>query len=1179
MADPMFHKPQKIDILIGGEIFFELLCVGQIKPGPNLPIIQKTSLGWIVSGKCNKTVDSRVQVCHVSNHIGNEDTIESIVQRFWELEAIPNEDKVVLTKEQQQCEEHFRTTVCQLKSGRLQVSLPFKEDPSSLGWSFETAKRRFLSLERRLSKEPSTRDMYHDFMKEYLDLGHMSITDNQIPTSPHYFIPHQVVLRPQSTSTKLRVVFDASSRSTSQKSLNDLLMVGPTIQNTLYSTLLRFRLHEYVLTADIEKMYRQVFIVDNHRDFQLILWREKPEDPIQIFRLNTITYGTSSAPFSAIRCLSYLSEQFKDIFPIGSKVLNRDFYVDDLLTGANNLTELSTIQSEIKDILSSAGFNLTKWFSNHPKFEATTSGNKVLTDSESTKALGIHWAPKNDSFEFHLDSDFENLKATKRNILSVSSRLFDPLGLLCPIVVKAKVLLQELWVQKLDWDESIPMKLDSEWEEFKSNLLMIDSIKVPRFVHTTSSATVQIHGFSDASMRAYGCCIYVRSRDSSGVFCDLLTAKSKIAPLKTKSLPRLELCAAHLLAKLWSRIKEMLCFQIESVYFWTDSEITLHWIKTHPSTLTTFVSNRVAEIQEWSELVSWRHVPTKSNPADVVSRGSGVDELKDSIWFKGPTFLMQNSAEWPVNAHFQLTSEQESLEKKKSNVFLAVEEPSNSIAELIEKFSSYKKLLRVTAYVLRFVDGLRKRKIVKLKIPTAQELTWSFYKLVEIIQRQSFSEEICKIQKSLVLPSNLQRLTPFIHDFVEDQRAFSLLRVGGRLLNAPLPYDTKFPLLLPKGTAFVTLYLRNLHISNCHAGSKALVSLLRDKIWLINAKEECSRIVRKCVHCFRYKPKLMTQIMGNLPTDRVRAVRPFVIVGVDFCGPVNVTLRIRGKPPIKMYIAVYVCFTSKAVHLELVSDLTSDAFILSFQRFAARRGLPTKVYCDNATNFVGASRGLKELEEAFRSQADDLVKYAAERNVEFIFIPPRAPHFGGLWEAAVKQAKFLLLRAVGNLVLTTEEMVTMLAEVEAVLNSRPIAPLSPDPNDGEALTPAHLIVGEGLRSLPHAFEDVGNVKGVRSWKRWRMLSALKRTFWQAWSRDYVLGLQGKAKWHQGQPNLRIGDLVIIHEDNLPPQKWLTGRVVSVIEGQDGKVRVAEVQANGGVFKRPIAKLAVLPVDG
>lgn len=1189
-ADPYFNKPQRVDMLIGAEIFYDLLCVGQIKSGPNVPIIQKTLFGWVVSGKYNQPADPKSNFCHLNTIGDNESSLNKLVQKFWELEEVPNGANVLST-EQQQCEENFLKSVRRLPSGRFEVALPFKEDPKSLGLSFDTARRRFLSLERRLSKQPQIKEMYNSFMKEYIDLGHMSIADNRVPNSPHYFIPHQCVLRPQSTSTKLRVVFDASCKTSTQISLNDTLMIGPTVQEELYSTLIRFRMHKYAITADIEKMYRQVLVNEADRNYQLILWRENQSDNLEVYKLNTVTYGTSSAPFLAIRCLTYLSEQYQETLPVASAIIRKDFYVDDLLTGADTVEELHIIRSQVSQILQSAGFNLTKWFSNYSDNSEYLQNEKTLQiNNDSTKALGTYWLPKNDTFKYHLEDSFRNLKATKRNILSISSRLFDPLGLLSPIVVKAKILLQELWLLKLNWDESIPLHLETAWNNFKDNLFEVDSIEIPRYVLTTKSSSCQIHGFADASMRAYGCCIYIRSVILNKPHIRLLTAKSKVAPIKTKSLPRLELCAAHLLAKLWSKVKSMISCEIESVTFWTDSEITLHWIQKHSSTLATFVSNRVADIQELADEVSWRHVPSKQNPADIVSRGCNIDELKESIWFNGPQFLLENSTNWPVNKHFDLSESQESLEVRRTLVLLAMnesvevenatnenEKEINPIIKLVEKSSSYPKLLRICAYILRFIDVCRKNANYDSVAITANEMELSFLKIVEIIQKKEYSCEIVKLKKSITLQSNLQRLNPFLHDFREQNRSFSVIRVGGRLLNAPIPYDAKFPLLMPKTSNFITLYLRNLHINNCHAGARALVALLRDRIWLINAKELCNRAVRKCIHCFHYRPKLLNQIMGNLPADRVRALRPFKICGVDFCGPFNVTLKIRGRPPIKMYIAVFVCFTSKAVHLELVTDLTSNCFILCLQRFIGRRGRPDKIYCDNATNFVGASRELQMLRDAMLKETEGLVSYAAGKGVSFIFIPPRAPHFGGLWEAAVKSAKGLLTRTVGKTLLTAEELQTMLVEVEAVLNSRPIAPLSNDPSDGEALTPGHLLIGESLASLPQGSHQEEVVK-LPYWKRWRLICELKLTFWQYWEKDYVRSLQARAKWLQEQPDLAVGKLVLVHEDNLPPLQWVTGRVEAVTAGQDSKIRVALIRTKNGVFKRPIAKLALIPID-
>jgi hypothetical protein len=362
LADPEFNRPAKVDILLGAELFYELLCVGQIKLGSELPIMQKTLLGWIVAGKCTGQVPRhQFSGCLMAQ---TNCSLDSLVNRFWELDQSPFESKAVRqTAEQQACELFFEKTVKQLSSGRFQVDLPFKTDPKVLGLSFQTAERRFLQLERKISKDAVLKTMYHDFMKEYLDLGHMSILKST-PLEQHYYIPHQCVLRPESSSTKLRVVFDASSKTSTAVSLNETLMVGPTIQRELYSILINFRLNKYAVTADISKMYRQINVSEKDRNFQLILWRENTSQNIQAYRLNTVTYGTASAPFLAIRCLFELANMHAQLHPIGSDVIKKCFYVDDMLAGADSIQELYTICNEAQKILESGCFPLAKWATN-----------------------------------------------------------------------------------------------------------------------------------------------------------------------------------------------------------------------------------------------------------------------------------------------------------------------------------------------------------------------------------------------------------------------------------------------------------------------------------------------------------------------------------------------------------------------------------------------------------------------------------------------------------------------------------------------------------------------------------------------------------------------------------------------------------------------------------------------
>ncbi|XP_036335396.1 uncharacterized protein LOC118745832 [Rhagoletis pomonella] len=317
--------------------------------------------------------------------------------------------------------------------------------------------------------------------------------------------------------------------------------------------------------------------------------------------------------------------------------------------------------------------------------------------------------------------------------------------------------------------------------------------------------------------------------------------------------------------------------------------------------------------------------------------------------------------------------------------------------------------------------------------------------------------------------------------------------------------------------------------------------------------------------------------MGSLPADRLLAQRPFLVVGVDLCGPFYTSYRIRGKAPYKTYLAVFVCFSSKAVHAELISDLSTNNFVLSLKRFIGRRGIPYRIYCDNATNFVGAQAQLNELKRQFFNQqsVSDLEQFGSVHGFEFRFIPPRAPHFGGLWEAAIKSMKTLLVKYISQSNLTFEELQTVVIEVEAILNSRPLTPLTDDPNDGEALTPAHLLIGTSLKTLPEPQLNVIKESRLTSWQR---ITYLKQRLWDLWRRDYLHTLQVRSKWLEKQENIVPGQLVMIHDDNLPPQQWTLGRITNTSPGADGRVRVVDILTKRGTLRRPVHKIAPLPIE-
>ncbi|XP_065372316.1 uncharacterized protein LOC135964147 [Calliphora vicina] len=1095
LADPQFHIPQRIDMLFSSEIFFELLLDGKISLGAGLPNLINTSLGWIIGGSVDSQRSERALSCNV---ITKGEDLNSLLKAFWEIEEF-NQRSPVLTEEEQQCEDHFVKNTKFDADGKVQVCLPFKPCIKQLGSSFEIARKRLLYLEKRLSKDENLRQMYIDFMDEYIRLGHMSPVSFSCLNSSHYVIPHHPVLRPQSTTTKLRVVFDASCRTSTNISLNEALMVGPTIQQELIITILSFRLNKLALSADICKMYRQFLIDERDRNFQLILWRKNVHDPILLYQLNTVTYGTSAAPFLAVRSLFFIADFYKNHFSVGSKTLKQDLYVDDLLTGADNFSDLSRKKCEIVEILQKAGLQLSKWNSNCPNIASCIGERHLKTNEEYiTKALGTSWRPNDDVFCFRFNMSVIEVP-TKRSVLSAVAKIFDILGFLSPIVISCKILIQEMWKQNLDWDAPLNTHLSNRWKQIEQGLPYINKIEIPRFVGTSPQIKFDIHGFADASQLAYGCCIYIRVAHANDFKSILLIAKSRVAPVIHQSLPRLELCAALLLSKTWDKIKSKFNRFTYRIFFWSDSKIVLSWLSNHSSSYVCFVANRVSEIQNLTHNIKWKYVPSKQNPADIVSRGCLANDLIDTIWFTGPKFLSEPETNWPKGNTEKVELPQNEIRKTVLKTTVVVE---SIIDNLISRHSSYLRLLRIIIYIHRVFDKQKRNSFV-----TSEELQSAFYRIIYNIQQLTFKEEITSLNNGESLKPCFQKLAPFLDKLQCCNSTLVILRVGGRLANAPLSYETKFPALLPKDHRFTNIYIEYLHRKHLHAGPKALIGILRQQVWVINAREVVRKVVRNCVHCFKYNPRLLQQLMGNLPADRFKAQRPFLVSGVDFCGPFYTSYRIRGKAPYKTYVAIFVCFSSKAIHVELVSDLSTNTFLLCLKRFIGRRGIPQRLYCDNATNFVGASSKLQDLKQRFfdDSNIKELMHYSTITGFKFSFIPPRSPHFGGLWESAVKSTKTILVKNMSQANLTYEEFQTILVEVEAILNSRPLVPRSDDPNDGEALTPAHMLIGSSLMALPD--ENLDGYKNINYLKRWQLVTYLKQQFWILWVRDYVLNLQ------------------------------------------------------------------------
>nr|CAI5844533.1 unnamed protein product [Callosobruchus analis] len=1174
LADPNLNEPSSVDILLGASVFWQILCTGQISLGDSQPILQKTKFGWILSGTC-LIMDPKAESQRIlSYHTSEQRSLDETVSKFWEIEEVESPKQA--SREDASIESHFVANVQRNPSGRFIVKIPFNEKVSELGESREVALKRFYSMERKLSKYPDLKREYDSFLQEYEHLGHMSQITEDPSQNPSCYLPHHYVLKESSTTTKIRVVFDASAKTSSGLSLNDVQMVGPVIQRDLFTLILNFRSYTYVITADCEKMYRQVLLPEADRDYHRILWRSNQESEVQCFTLNTVTYGTASASFLATRVLKQLADEYQGQYPLACEVIRNNFYMDDLLTGAETVDKLLELKEEISQVLRKGGFNLRKWQSNIPSLLSSNElPNKPFGKDVSQSTLGIVWNPVDDTIKYKVQ-EFNNTSITKRTILSIASQIFDPLGLLSPVIIIAKLIMQTLWQLKLSWDESIPLDLKTTWHNFSDHLSELNNLAIPRHVITSMSHPLELHGYADASERAYGCCVYLRSKNPDGtVRVNLLCAKSKVAPLKgAKTIPKLELCACVILANLVKKIKLSLDFNIARSFYYSDSTIALAWLKADPQRWKTFVRNRVVEIQRLTDIDDWYHVKSAENPADLISRGVNPKYLgHTTLWWKGPSWLHNPGLDLPLS---QETLEEIDIPESRSNtdktIALCI---SYNELYIYAKFSSFSKLRRVVAYCFRFFQNLRLKQQSKPLTSgelTVSELELSSKRLLLLAQRQTFDAEIKALssQESLKSKSKLLCLNPFIDDDL-------LLRVGGRLTNSQFEFDKIHPIILPKHHLVSKLIARDEHIRLMHCGPLQLLSSLRERYWPISGRNLVRQIVHNCVTCARAAPKPAKQLMGSLPIERTLHRYPFYSTGVDYIGPFLLRDRkTRNFKLTKAYVAIFICLATKAIHIELVTDLTSEGFIAALRRMVARRGKPKSIHSDNGTNFVGARSRLNELSSFLSDLANrsSIQNFSANEGIEWHFIPPRAPHFGGLWESGVKCIKKHLTRTIGPSRLHYEDFSTVLTQIEAILNSRPLYPLSPDPSDLNPLTPAHFLIGRSLTSIPdQPLLDVPEC-GLKLYAK---LQRMIQTFWERWRKDYISELQIRTKWKSKSPSIKEGDMVVIKEDHLPPCNWKLGRISLVHPGPDGLPRVVTVINANGTMKRPITKICPLPV--
>lgn len=1159
IADPEFRNPASIDLLIGADLISEILT-GEIKPNKlNYPTAINTIFGWCFIGKVNdlKELEPKVFLS----------TIESDIQRFWSLEELP--EKPILNPIDEKCEKLFQENHYRETSGRYVVPILLKEEPPLNQESISIAQKSLIRINKRLENQLDLKSLYFSFMQEYETLGHMTRIGPFDPNSQAHFLPYHFVLKPESTSTRLRVVFNSSAKTINNKSLNEFLFSGPKLQKNLFDIIVNFRIHPIVFTSDISKMYRQILILPEERKYQHILFEDQNKN-LSEYELNTISYGTTSAPYLALRTLQQLAEDEGEQFPIAKNILLNYTFVDDIAVSYPSVDEAIDAQKQIILLLEKGKFQLRKWSSNHPALlknidpEDCETSMELDRSSDILNVLGIKWNPSIDTFSFKT-IDIEG-PITKRSILSNVSRIFDPLGWASPVIILSKCIIRKLWEEKLGWDEKIPNQLEKTWEIITQQVPLLSKLNIPRHATIQNPTQCQLIGFCDASQKAYGAVIYLRSiNENNEVKTSLLTSKSKVAPIKLQSIPRLELLACLLLSQMLDHIYNILKnkLNINNCFAYSDSEVALAWMKIESYKLQTFVAHRVEKIQELSKNLIWNYVPSKENPADLISRGCYPKELlSNNDWIQGPIWLQSPIEHWP-NSLLPIFKEDSLPELKKSILICDTFQENDLLENILTKYSNYFTLIRVVARIKRALHNFRFKSNRIIGFISKNEFDNALYTIILYVQDKYLKNKNNRI---------FQRLNTFT-----DNKG--LLRVGGRLKNSNLSEEKKYPILLPKESILSNLIIKFYHEISLHAGPRTTQSLVCRKFWILSARSAIRSILSKCVICIKARPKYLNPFMGDLPASRIQESSPFLKSGCDFGGPFKIKFHSgRSIKYGKAYLCLFVCFTTKAVHLECVSELSTDAFIAALQRFVGRRGLCSDIYTDKGTNFQGARSYYSEIENYLNQEEnrEKINNYLSHQSINWHFNPPASPHFGGIFEAGIKSAKYHIRRVIGEQILTFEEYSTLFVNIEAIMNSRPLCPLSDDPNEVDVLTPGHFLIGRPLLSLPE--EDLSHLK-LNRLGRWQLVQQVKQSFWKRWNLEYLNTLQQRNKWLKSEGyQLKINDIVLVKDKQSLPAQWRIGRIVEIHPGEDNIVRVVKIKTARGIIKRSAVDISPLLQD-
>ena len=1074
------------------------------------------------------------------------------------------------------------------------ASYPFLRDPVALKDNFEAAFSALKRKEIKLMKDEALKNLYDGQVNDFVERGvlrKLSQTELQNWDGPVRYVDHHEVFKEGST-TPLRIVVNSSFRKGNEYSLNDLLMKGPNVLTNLLEILIRWRLHPVAFVGDISKMYHNIKTGEVEGHLRRFLWRSCNQDvDPDVYCFDTVTFGDRPAGCIAVCALKATADMFSFVSRAAADIIEKSSYMDDVISGANTVSEAKELSSNVEKIAEHGGFKFKKFVYS---FERDEGGD----DQSTEKVLGITWKPTLDTLKVSIELNHAKRKKglrpspvvlkdvpfTKRICLRLVNGIFDPLGIFSPVTIRLKILMRDQFVigdKYKKWDTVLEPEDRHEWIKTLEDVGRLNEISVPRHPWNAPYPTVEMNGssnlvcFADASTQAMCAAVYLRHESCSGeVSAGLLVSKTKVAPAKAATLPRLELCASLLCSRLLDKVMASILFDakvsnateiFDGLYVFLDSKIALGTLNKG-SLSDDFTGSCVSEVRGKTEDCKFGWVQSEHNIADLGTRGTSPEKVgPDSEWQKGPFWLCSPIDSWPV--------EMCQLEKLPD---VCTVQSCESVID-ITKFSDLQRLHKHTALCLKFARSKGNGKGGRLDSWKNIQVTPDEYQAAELHWVSMVSKVVVQSYKA----GNLTSLRPVS---VWDERGnFLKIVTSGRLGKLlKIGYDVEELTILDPEHPYTYLVLKHFHDED-HCGDDRTVWKSRTKYWIPQARRLVKKIRSECYRCRLLNKRNAQQLMAPLPDTRVLPTPAWTFTSLDLFGPLEHVDMVRKRMKSKCWGVLFTCRVSRAVHLDLTQGYDTDSLLQALRRFMALRGAPKEFLADQGTQIIACS---KEVIGALELIDWNMVSgWCAKRTIEWKFVPPQAPHMNGVTESLVKSTKNILKQTLDGKRLTYAETQTVLQEAAQLMNCRPLGVYSrpgSDPLDGGPITPNHLLLGRASASIPdQKFVNVTKVK------RMKFLQQCTEEFWIKWKTVVFHSLVPQYKWHKTQRNVQVGDVVLVNSDTGLVGEYRLGQVSSVKVGGDGLVRSAQVRCvstnDGKVSKttleRPIHKLCVIvPVE-